>query len=149
MHRWLSRPLLDLLRTSSSTAEDIDATLNAMAGRVNVAKLYPGHAAIDDLRRATGLNVVEIGRRHGRLLVKIEELTTPRLGWAYREGSLNNCIFTCPGIIPEVRKMTRIGRPLSTVAEPHPALNDVRIIAITDSTDGWSEIQVDPGWFPF
>ncbi len=128
---------------------DLDASLEALAGRRDVAKLHPGHALINDLRQATGLNVVEVGRRHRRLLVTIEELTHRRPGWAYREVSLNSCIFTCPGTIPDVHKSVLIGGPLSSLAHPHPALNNVRIKDITDSADGWSEVHVDPDWVPF
>lgn len=127
-------------------ADDVDTALDALAGRGTKAKLYPGHAAMDDLREATGLNIVEIGRRHRRLLIKIEELINRRPGWAYREVSLKNCIFICPGIIPDAHKSALIGRPLSSLVDPHPALNDVRIKHISDSVDGWSEVYVDPDW---
>lgn len=149
LHRWLSDPLLYLLRQSSLGPADLDAALDVFARRRDVAKLHPGHAAIDDLRQTARLNIVEVGRRHRRLLVKIEELTNRRPGWAYREMSFNNCIFTCPGTIPDVNKSALVGRPLSSLAQPHPALNNVRIKYITDSADGWSEVHVDPDWIAF
>ena len=149
LRRWLSDPLLNLLRQSPLGPVDIDASLDGLAGRRDVAKLRPGDAAIDDLRQATGLNVVEVGRRQRRLLMRIEELTNPGRGWAYREMSLNNCIFTCQGTIPDVCKLALIGRPLSSLFEPHPALNNVRIKHVTESDDGWSEVHFDPDWIAF
>lgn len=146
---WLSSPLSYLLNSAGILANALDAELDALATRRVGVTLRPPRPAVTSIQQATGLNIAEIGRRHHRLLVAIEEFGRGEQSWFYREISRNQCIFGCPGTVPHLARERLIGRPLTDFAEPHPALKAVRILRIDETGDGWSEVHVDPQWLKF
>jgi len=147
--RWLSAPFSQLLADTPVTAAELDAELDTPAARRIAVTLRPPHPLIGSIRKASGLNVVEIGRRHRRLVVAVEEFGRRERSWFYREITRHTCIFGCPGTAPEQKKSTLIGGPLAALADPHPALNAALILQIDDTSDGWSEVRLDPDWVKF
>lgn len=147
--RWLSAPLSQLLANTPVTAAELDAEFDLPAARRIAVMIRPPHPLIGSIQEATGLNVVEIGRRHRRLIVAIEEFDRRDRSWFYREITRHACIFGCPGVVPEQKKGLLVGGALAALAAPHPALNAARILQIDDTSDGWSEVRLDPGWLMF
>ncbi|WP_137787491.1 hypothetical protein [Sphingomonas sp. 3P27F8] len=147
-NRYISAPLEDLLLRSGLTATKVDAALQRRSRMQHEARLYPSHTYQCRIRQLTGVRIVGIERRYGRLLARIEHIHNNRIAWQYFERSRTQCQFNCPGNIPHTISSALIGRPLSALAIPTPTLGEA-LIASIEPFDGWLGLDVTPKWHTF
>ena len=142
----MSQPLADLLDRARLSPADVDARLHRLIAQGAAAVLDHRDAVPTKIRAATGYDVVAITRKHGRLLVSIEQRRDTVLIWTYREHSRNRCVFACPAKLTNAIRTALIDRPLKALADPGFALSDAIIESSTPFSDGWIEATVMPAW---
>lgn len=114
-------------------------------------RLRPGHVYLRRIREASGLNVIEIAFRYGRLLMKIEQLKDRRISWFYNEYKGSLCAFRCPGQVPETALIAARGRPLSTIVNLPAPLGPIKIAGVEEeyAHGGEVSLKLAPGWIAF
>lgn len=149
--RYVSAPLLHLLTAAQITPLAVYASIVKARASNQHPRLRPGHVYLRRIRKASGLNVIEIALRYGRLLMTIEQLKDRRIIWFYNEYKGSLCAFRCPAQVPEAVLIAARGRPLSTIVDLPAPLGAIQIDGIEKQygQNGAVSLKLAPDWVAF
>lgn len=149
MKRRLSSPTNALLNHAGVTPGAIDAAIDDLVRAKASAVLHANHPTVAQIRRTTGINLVQIARRSRYLLIDIEQQTETGPLWQYREITPRHCNFACRGQLPVSIEIALNGELLETLVIPTVAMKGLRIDTVGDTGDGWLSVDVTPAWHVF
>lgn len=149
--RYVSAPLLHLLTAAQITPSAVHASIVKARASNQHPRLRPGHGYLRRIREVSGLNVIEIALRYGRLLMTIEQAKDRRISWFYNEYKGSLCAFRCPGQVPVAALIAARGRPLSTIVNVPAPLGFIKIAGIEEeyAHDGGVSLKLAPDWIAF
>ncbi len=149
--RYVSAPLLHLLTVAQISPSAVHASIVKARTSNQHLRLRPGHVFLQRIHEASGLNVIEIALRYGRLLMTIEQLKDRRISWFYNEYKGSLCAFRCPAQVPEATLIAARGRPLQTIVDLPAPLGAVKIIGIDEEHghNGTVSLKLAPDWVAF
>ncbi len=149
MKRRLSRPTSALFGQADVSPDAVDHAIDDLVTGKASAVLRTNHPIVQQVRRTTDINLVQIARRSRYLLITVEQHGDRGPAWHYREITPRDCVFSCPGQLPPSIEEALNGELLETLVMPAVAMREVRIDHVGDTGDGWLSVQVTPTWIEF